>query len=84
MDAEIYKTDGTVEFVAPANKKNFTLKEMQEIVGGYIEIIFIDADSVMVINEMGNPAKITDPRAKWYIKNTVKQVGNLMHCRHKN
>ena len=34
---EIIKTDGTRQPVQPANGSDFTLEEMQAIVGGYIE-----------------------------------------------
>ena len=35
---EIIKTDGTRQPVQPANGSDFTLEEMQAIVGGYIEL----------------------------------------------
>ena len=36
---EIIKTDGTRQPVQPANGSDFTLEEMQAIVGGYIELV---------------------------------------------
>lgn len=39
MEAEIFKTDGTRIEILPKDSKYFSLEELQEIVGGYIEII---------------------------------------------
>ena len=43
---EIIKTDGTRQPVQPANGSDFTLEEMQAIVGGY-------GSTTMVVNEEG-------------------------------
>jgi hypothetical protein len=51
--AFIYKTDGEIIPVLPKNKKAFTLTELQKIVGGYIELIYLNDGRVMVINEEG-------------------------------
>ena len=49
----VYKSNGSVEDRV-FSKKNVTLKEMQEIVGGYIEFIYLRKDNlVMVVNEEG-------------------------------
>jgi hypothetical protein len=52
-DPILYRTDGTQEPVAPKNKKDFTLKDLQEFVGGYIELVFLGAGRVLVVNEEG-------------------------------
>lgn len=51
--AEIIKTNGTRYTVVPQNGTDFTLKEMQAIVGGLIELIELDGENTMVINEEG-------------------------------
>lgn len=51
--ATIYKTNGTTEEVFPKNGKNFTLDELTNIVGGFIEILFFDNGDLMVLNEEG-------------------------------
>lgn len=51
--AKIYKTDGTKEDVFPKENGKFSLEEMQEIVGGYIETIDLPSGMVMVLNEEG-------------------------------
>lgn len=51
--AKIYKTNGEVLDIEPKNGKDFKLKELQEIVGGYIEIAQLKNNDIMVINEEG-------------------------------
>lgn len=46
-------TDGTFKTITPANNKDFTLKELQKYVGGYIQLIPLQDNLVMVINEEG-------------------------------
>ena len=45
------KTDGTIEEVA-LDKDN-SLKQMQDAVGGYIELVRLTDDDVMIVNEEG-------------------------------
>lgn len=60
--ALILKENGEAKYVDPANGSNFTLDELSEIVGGYIEIVECKADPqtktnkgdhILVINEEG-------------------------------
>ena len=51
--AEILKVDGTRITVEPENGRSFKLKQLQGIVGGYIEIIHLRDGRLMVINEEG-------------------------------
>lgn len=53
MADKIHTTSGKRIVVEPKNGKYYTLEEMQDIVGGYIEIIWLDRDDYMVINEEG-------------------------------
>lgn len=39
--------------VSPANGSDFRLEEMQRMVGGIIEIVYFEDNTVMVINEEG-------------------------------
>jgi len=48
----VYKSNGKIEDKS-FSKKNITLKEMQEIVGGYIEFLYLKDNLVMVVNEEG-------------------------------
>lgn len=56
--ATIYHPADAPRDVTPANGTNFTLEEMQSIVGGYIQIIFLGNGKVMVINEEGKLLKL--------------------------
>ena len=51
MEAKIYKQSGRVARVFPQNGTDFTLRELQSIVGGYIELVRLGNGNVMVINE---------------------------------
>lgn len=51
--AQIYKTNGEVIEVEPKNGKDFKDKELNEIVGGYFELVQISEDQFMVVNEKG-------------------------------
>ncbi len=53
MEAKIIKADGTVEIVTPKNGSIFSLEELQAVVEGYIEIIRVDATTLMILNEEG-------------------------------
>lgn len=51
--AHYVTTDGDVKTVTPKNGKTFDLEEMQGYVGGLIEMIYLTADKIMIINEEG-------------------------------
>lgn len=49
----ILKADGSFEHRPPANGRDYTLGELQKIVGGYVEIIKTPRGMFMVIDEEG-------------------------------
>jgi hypothetical protein len=51
--ATIYRTDDTVEEVEPRNGTDFSLEEMQKIVGGFIEVFLLKENRFMIVNEEG-------------------------------
>lgn len=54
--AHIIYPDATLKEVQPKNGKDFQLEELQEIVGGYIEIVSqlrTNTGEILVINEEG-------------------------------
>ena len=51
--AMIIHENGQVEETAPANGKNFNLRELQKIVKGMIEIVRLGKGMIMVVNEEG-------------------------------
>lgn len=61
--AKIIKTDGTCQPVQPANGTDFTLEEMQAIVGGDIELVYLNDTEIMVVNEEGKIDNLDDNRA---------------------
>ncbi len=56
--ATIYFTNGTSRFVKPKNGADFQLDELQDIVGGYIEIINLRNGKILVVNEEGKCDKL--------------------------
>lgn len=53
MEASLIRTDGCGELIVPENEKDFSLEEIQRYVGGYIEIVYLNGDMIMVVNEEG-------------------------------
>ncbi len=51
--ATTIKTNGETMDVKPKNGTDFSLEEMKEIVGGYIEVLFLEGGDLMVVNEDG-------------------------------
>lgn len=51
--ATLYRHNGTEENVEPQNGAQFTLKELNRFVDGYIEIVFLNDGRLMVVNEEG-------------------------------
>lgn len=52
-EASFIKANGRIESFYPANGKYFELEELQEKVGGLIEIVKLDERRILVINENG-------------------------------
>jgi len=49
------KVDGTVIPVIPEKGARFSLKELQDMVGGYVERLGLPKRAVMILNEEGIP-----------------------------
>lgn len=84
--AKIIKTDGTCQPVQPANGTDFTLEEMQTIVGGDIELVYLNDTEIMVVNEEGKIDNLDDNRAatlvfkKNYPDSDDYIVGDVLVC----
>jgi hypothetical protein len=52
-EAILYKTDGTSQPIKPQDGRKFGLAELQQMVGGYIEVIYLSEGRLMVLNEEG-------------------------------
>lgn len=48
---------GEITEIAPKNGRDFQLEEAQSLVDGYIEVLFLNSDRIMVINENGKFTK---------------------------
>jgi len=92
--AKIIKTTGEEIEIEPKNGKDFDLAEMQEIVGGYIEIVFLGINKetkkpmILVVNEEGKLNKLPfNMKATQLYHNCVGPydviVGNVLYCEHK-
>ena len=57
--AKIYKMNGEVLYIEPKNGSDFSLEELKEIVRGYIEILPLAEDEIMVLNEEGKCKNLT-------------------------
>ena len=78
--AKIYKTTGEVIEVEPKNGKDFKLKELQEIVQGYIEIVNFSPTEYMVVNEEGHLiGLLLNPSATILYKKDII-VGDVLIC----
>lgn len=53
MNSYVLDVTGVKREITPVNGKDFQLDELQSIVGGYIQIIELDDDFIMVMNEEG-------------------------------
>lgn len=51
--AMLVRTNGTMEKTAPRNGADFSLTELQEAVGGYVEMVHLTDDIVMLVDEEG-------------------------------
>lgn len=85
MKAKIYKADGTVIEATPANGTDFQLEELQKIVGGYIEIVSLLDNEIMVINEEGKLADlpVNEKATEFYIEANGFDdyiVGDVLVC----
>ena len=82
----IIKVNGEVIETRPANGKDYTLEEMQGIVGGYIEMLWsADGKEVMVLNEEGklDGLDCNDKATEWFEENYGDYdyvVGDVLIC----
>lgn len=82
--AKIITTDGLEIEVSPKNGTDFSLEEMQKVVGGYIEMYHI-SDMLMVINEEGKLYGLPyNEKATKLFRESYKTddfiVGNVLVC----
>lgn len=84
--AKLYKTNGEVVEITPANGKKFTLKEAQEYVNGYVERIELKHREQLICNEeaicldMPYNKKATEVLAESYGPDCQELYGDIIHC----
>jgi hypothetical protein len=87
VEARIIRTDGTFTDIQPNNKKDFSLKELQEIVGGYIEIVHFKNGMIMVVDEEGKLKgyDYNKEACKIFLTEYSNDfiVGNILYCKRK-
>ena len=63
MKEQAIYTDGARRDIAPANGTDYSLRELQAIVGGFVELVRLDHEWMLVVNEegllLGNPLNTT-------------------------
>lgn len=83
--AKIYFQNGIIKEINPNNGTDFTLGELQTIVGGYVEIVTLPNDQLMVVDEEGKiKQKKINVRATQLIAATIHNgdiiVGDALVC----
>ena len=87
--ATIIKANGETMAVKPKNGTDFSLDEMREIVGGYIEVLFLECGDLMVVNEDGKNLNLPlNTEATKYIDGDMYYdgdviVGDVLVCERK-
>lgn len=78
--AKLYKTSGEIIEVFPDNGTDFSLDELQDFVEGYIEIINLGDDNIIVINEEGKFINLpyNEFATKAYNKAVGAKVDNIV------
>jgi len=51
--AFIYKTNGEIIPIMPKQSDEFTLEELQQMVDGHIELVYLSDGRIMIVNEEG-------------------------------
>lgn len=80
--ATLFKTTGEEVEVTPKNGTDFQLEELQEMVGGSIEIVFLERGKMMVLNEEGKILGLPyNAKADAiYNSNFDQLVGDVLYC----
>lgn len=86
-EAAIIYPDGREEKISPANGNDFSLEEVQKIVGGYIEVVGLSDGNILVLNEEGKLCGLDENPKATVIAHEHKAmfphdyiVGNVLIC----
>lgn len=78
--AKWIKTNGETIDVKPKNGTDYSLEELQGFVGGYIEIVRIDDERLMVVNEEGKLNDLPINSIATYMARELI-VGDVLVCK---
>ena len=53
MKARLIKEDGRLTEIEPKNGTDFKLKELQDYIGGLIEIVYLPNEFILIVDEEG-------------------------------
>lgn len=77
--AQIIKTTGEIIDTEPSNGTDFSLTELQAIVGGFIELVHLPDGRLMVVNEDGKLNGLPfNKKASELYPDTI--VGDVLVC----
>jgi len=83
-EAIMYYADGRSEPVNPQNGTDFTLNELKSYVEGYIEIIRLNDNKIMIVNEEGKieQLEVNHAATRVVFENGILDqiVGNALVC----
>lgn len=75
MKASLIRTDGCGELITPSNEIDFKIEELQRYVGGYIEVVTLCGDMIMIINENGKCMNMDINPIATFIAHENKSIG---------
>ena len=50
---KLYEVGGIIKEVQPKNGEKITIVEAQDLVGGYVELVYLDDDNILLCDEEG-------------------------------
>lgn len=74
-DRIIFMPDGTTTEAPKPGKDGYTLKQLQEIVGGYIELVYLGDGRLMVVNEGGYRQRL---ETNYLATEAAKHIGHTI------
>lgn len=79
--AQIIKTTGEIIDTEPSNGTDFSLTELQAVVGGFIEVVHLPDGRLMVVNDEGKLNGLpVNPKASELYPDII--VGDVLVCEH--
>ena len=79
--AQLIFTNGKTAEVSPKNGTDFQLEELQEFVGGHIEIVYLRDGRMMIVNEEGKLRALPINREATVLYGALDVItGNALVC----